>query len=97
MENLNYGMEFVYAKYGEMAVKAEMLVEQAAYWKRCYEELAKESNEKIGSLEAELKEAKENADIWFNSWLEKCGEMRKEKQADESMKEEKEEQTGEDF
>lgn len=97
MENLKYGMEFVCAKYGEMAIKAEMLADQAAHWKRCYEELEKESIEKIGSLEAELKEAKEHGDVWYKLWLEKCGELRKEKQAAESMETEKEEQAGDDF
>ena len=72
MESMKYGVEFIYEKYGKLAIEKEILMEQAEHWKSCYEELQKGMEE----LQKAYEEEKNGRETWYNFWLEKCGEVR---------------------
>ena len=88
MENNKYGIDYIYEKYGKVAIDKEILADQAGYWKGCYEALKKETDEKIGELEKAAKEGKDAGDMWFKLWVERGTEMKKLEETIASLEEE---------
>lgn len=79
MDNNKYGIDYIYEKYGKVAIEKEILADQAGYWKTCYEATKKEADGEIAKLDEELKEAKTAKDTWYKFWLEsatKCDELK---------------------
>lgn len=71
MENMKYGVDYIYEKHGKLAIEKEILVDQAAYWKNCYEDAKKTADEAKAVLQKAVdeKEAEmqERVNFWFNA------------------------------
>lgn len=77
MENTKYGVDYIYEKYGKIAIEKEILTDQTLYWKNCYEQTKKEADEEIKRLKEAMKEAETAKETWYSMWCEKCAELKK--------------------
>lgn len=108
MENRKYGVDYIYEKHGKAVIEREFLADQAAHWKCCYDELKKETDEKIAKLEKDLAATKETEDLWYNEYSKKKTEVEQLKLQIKSLEEQTsvenamgvadgEDQAGDDF
>lgn len=81
MENMKYGVDYIYEKHGKLAIEKEILVDQAAYWKNCYEDAKKTADEAkaalqkaVGEKEAEMQE---RVNFWFDMAEKRGNEIEK--------------------
>ena len=98
MENTKYGVDYIYEKYGKIAIEKEILTDQMLYWKNCYEQTKKEADEEINRLKEALKEAETAKETWYSMWCDKCADIAelKKKIEGEQNPEQKEEQIGDE-
>ena len=60
-KSVKYGVEYIYEKYGRVAIEKEILTDQVAFWKNCYERLKNEADAEIKRLQEELEAVETSA------------------------------------
>lgn len=71
MENMKYGVDYIYEKHGKLAIEKEILVDQAVYWKNCYEEAKKTADEAKAALQKAVDEKEEEMQERVNFWFDR--------------------------
>ena len=81
MENMKYGVDYICEKHGKLAIEKEILMDQAAYWKNCYEDAKKTADEAKAALQKAVDEKEEamqeRVNFWFDIAEKRQGEIDK--------------------
>ena len=98
MENTEYVVDYIYKKYGMVAIEKEFLTDQILSLKKRYEQTKKEADEEIKRLNEALEKAEKAKEAWHSMWCDKCADMAelKKKIEGEQKPEQKEEQIGDE-
>ena len=85
MENMKYGVDYIYEKHGKLAIEKEILMDQAAYWKNCYEDAKKTADEAKAALQKAVDEKEEAMQERVNFWFDKAEKRQEEIKKAEAM------------